>query len=134
MHLDNLKLFSGVVYTESHEWVSVDGNIGTVGITNYAQKELGEIVYIELPKIGQLIKSGDEVCVLESTKAAVDVYSPVSGEIVAINDSLRESPSSVNRDAHHGGWLFQVKLSHPTECKHLLTISQYEAIQTSSKV
>lgn len=128
--LDRQLSFSGAGYTESHEWVSVKGNVGTVGITHYAQKELGEVVYVELPQIGRSIKAGEEVCVLESTKAAVDVYSPVSGKIVAINESLRTSPFCVNKDAEKSGWLFQVELSCPSECKHLLTLSQYEALQS----
>ncbi len=107
-------------YTESHEWISLEGNIGTVGITPYAQKELGNIVHVELPKIGQIIQAGEEACVLESTKAAVDVYSPVSGKIVAVNPSFLETSSTLS------GWLFRIELSQISEVDRLLSLSQYE--------
>jgi len=115
-------------YTESHEWIQIKDNVGTVGITDYAQGELGEIVYIELPKVGQKVKAGQETCVLESTKAAADVYAPVSGKIVAINDELVKGPSSINRTAENVGWLFKIELSNPKEIDHLLTRAQYTAL------
>ena len=82
-------------FTESHEWLQLKGNVGTVGITDYAQRELGEIVFIELPKVGHKVKAGQETCVLESTKAAADVYAPVSGKIIAVNEDLRKNPGSL---------------------------------------
>ncbi|MDP1608410.1 MAG: glycine cleavage system protein GcvH [Chlamydiales bacterium] len=94
----------------SHEWIRVEENIGTVGISDHAQKELGEIVYIELPQIGQLVKEGEEVCVLESTKAAADVYSPASGKVIAVNESVRQTPSLINRAAESSGWLYKIEL------------------------
>ena len=106
--------------TESHEWLQVNGNVGTVGITAYAQNELGEIVFVELPKVGQTVKAKEEVCVLESTKAAADVYAPVSGKIIAINDALKKDPSLINKSAETAGWLFQIELTHPKELEHLL--------------
>jgi glycine cleavage system H protein len=112
-------------YSESHEWISINGKIGIVGITDYAQKELGEIVYIELPKVGQKIKAGGEVCVLESTKAAADIYSPVSGTIVAVNEALRKAPSCLNQAAETTGWLLRIELSNPTELDHLMSREQY---------
>ena len=112
-------------YTESHEWISLQGKVGTIGITDYAQKELGEIVYIELPKVGQKIKAGEEICVLESTKAAADVYAPVSGKVVEVNESLRKSPSSLNQAAESDGWLFRIELSNLGEWNQLLTQAQY---------
>jgi glycine cleavage system H protein len=115
-------------YTESHEWISLDGSIGTVGITEYAQKELGSIVYIELPKIGQEVKAGEGACVLESTKAAVDVYSPVSGKIIAVNDDLRTNPESLKEMTAVSGWLFRVELTQPSECKRLLSLAQYQSL------
>ena len=108
-------------YTDSHEWITVDGTIGTVGITEYAQKELGSIVYIELPKVGQKVKAGEEACVLESTKAAVDVYSPVSGKIIAVNEVLRSDPAGLK-----SGWLFRLELSNPVEMESLLTHAEYQ--------
>jgi glycine cleavage system H protein len=115
-------------FTESHEWIQIKGHNGTVGITEYAQKELGEVVFIELPKVGQLVRAGQEVCVLESTKAASDVYAPVSGKILAINEILRANPSLINREAEGAGWLFQIELTHPHEIDHLLTRERYLAL------
>lgn len=118
-------------FTESHEWLQIkpkEGNIATVGITDYAQRELGEIVYIELPKVGQKVKAGQETCVLESTKAAADVYAPISGKIVAVNEDVRLAPSTINRAAESSGWLFQIEPSHPKELDHLLTRERYNAL------
>ena len=115
-------------FTESHEWIQMKGNVGTVGITDYAQKELGEIVYIELPKIGQKVKAGQEICVLESTKAAADVYAPVSGKIVALNEALRENPSAINKKAESAAWLFQIELANVKELDHLVNREQYNAL------
>jgi glycine cleavage system H protein len=119
-------------YTQTHEWISVDGEMGTVGITNHAQQELGEIVYIELPQRGKSVCAGEEVAVLESTKAAADVYSPVSGEIVAVNLSLKESPHHLNDKAETEGWLFKIKLTKPDELETLLSQEQY--LQLVSKI
>lgn len=118
-------------YTDSHEWIALDGAMGTVGITEYAQKELGVIVYIDLPKIGQELNAGQEACVLESTKAAVDVYSPVSGKVVAVNEALRKDPASLKGVSQESGWLFRIELSQPSECELLLTLSQYQALHSS---
>ena len=115
-----------VFFTESHEWIRVDGSCGTVGISSYAQKELGEIVAIELPKVGSSIKAGDEVCVLESTKAAADVYSPVSGTILSINENLVKNPHALNIEPESRGWLFRIELSNPSEVERLLTGSRYQ--------
>jgi Glycine cleavage system H protein (lipoate-binding) len=98
-------------FTPTHEWISIEGHLATIGISDHAQKELGEIVYVELPKIGQIVQSGEEVCVLESTKAAADVYSPASGKVIAINELLRETPSLINRAAESSGWLYKLELS-----------------------
>lgn len=102
-------------FTESHEWIVLSGKVGTVGITDYAQKELGEIVYIEFPEIGKEVVSGQEVVVLESTKAAADVYSPVSGKILEINESLKEDFGLVNTSPQDQGWLYKIELSKPEE-------------------
>ncbi len=115
-------------YTESHEWIAVDGQVGTVGVTDHAQKELGDIVYIELPQIGKKVKQGEEAVVLESTKAAADVYSPVSGKIVAINDKLKESPEEVNVSPESHGWLFKIELSDPNELIALMDQSTYQTL------
>ncbi|OGN65165.1 MAG: glycine cleavage system protein H [Chlamydiae bacterium RIFCSPHIGHO2_12_FULL_49_9] len=117
-----------IYFTESHEWVKVDGEIATVGITNYAQKELGEIVFIELPKQGRKARSGEEIAVLESTKAAADIYAPISGKITSVNIQLKEQPLLINENPEDEGWLFQMEISHPEELTHLLSVSQYQAM------
>jgi glycine cleavage system H protein len=115
-------------FTQSHEWICTDEGIGTVGITDHAQKELGNIVYLELPPIGKRVKAGEEIAVLESTKAAADIYAPVSGEVVAINESLALSAHLVNQAAESEGWLFKVKLDAVEELEELLTRDQYLAM------
>jgi len=112
-------------FSESHEWIKLDGNIGLVGVTDFAQKELGEIVYIELPKVGSEISRGSEVCVLESTKAASDVYSPVSGKVIEVNSKLLECSELINQSAQDSGWIFKVELSNPIEVKELLSLEEY---------
>ncbi|HSX37247.1 MAG TPA: glycine cleavage system protein GcvH [Chlamydiales bacterium] len=117
-------------YTDFHEWISLDGNRAKVGITKYAQQELGEVVYVELPKVGQMIKAGEEICVLESTKSAVDVYAPCSGEIVAVHDVLHKNPHALNEDPEGFGWIFEIQLSDPKELDHLLSAQEYAALVT----
>ncbi|MBF8263085.1 MAG: glycine cleavage system protein [Parachlamydiales bacterium] len=111
-------------FTPSHEWIRCEKNIGTIGITEYAKDELGEIVHIELPKIGRIVKAGDELCVLESTKSATDVYSPVSGKVKAVNADLK----SINQDAEKLGWLVQIELSNSKELDPLLSKAQYDQL------
>ena len=112
-------------YTESHEWLSLEGKVGTVGITDYAQKELGGIVYIQLPRMGQQVTAGEEIAVLESTKAAADIYSPVSGKIVEVNQALAKTPSLLNQAPETTGWLYRIDLSSPAEWDTLLSRKQY---------
>lgn len=112
-------------YTQGHEWVKVEGDVATVGISDFAQKELGDIVYVELPTVGHALKAGEEAVVLESTKAAVDVYTPVSGTILSINESLRESPEKVNLAPETEGWLFKMRLSHSSELDQLMDAAAY---------
>lgn len=113
-------------YTESHEWMMLEEGIGTVGITDHAQRELGEIVYVELPSVGKKVKAGEEIAVLESTKAAADIYAPVSGEIIAINHLLNDSTQLINQSAEDQGWLFKIQLSDPSEWDKLLDEVQYQ--------
>jgi glycine cleavage system H protein len=112
-------------FTESHEWIKVEEGIGTVGITHYAQKELGEVVYVELPSVGKHVKAGEEIAVLESTKAAADIYTPVSGEIVEINQKLCDFIHYINSSAESEGWLFRIKLANPGELDQLLAAENY---------
>lgn len=115
-------------FTESHEWISIEGEVGRVGVTDYAQRELGEIVYVELPTPGEPLRAGEEGVVLESTKAAADVYSPVSGQVTRCNDQLKGSPELVNRSAEGEGWLFELRLSDPSELDPLLDEKSYRAM------
>ena len=115
-------------YTDSHEWIRMEGNVGTVGITAHAQKELGEIVFVELPEVGSTIKAGEEVSILESTKAAADVYAPVTGTITAINPLLQKNPQLLNQEPESKGWLFQVEIADPKELEKLLTFSEYQGM------
>lgn len=114
-------------YTESHEWIMLEGETAVIGITDYAQKELGEVVYVELPHVGHAVQAGEEAAVLESTKAAVDIYTPISGTIAAVNTSLKTNPESVNHAAEGKGWLFQIRLSNPQELDLFMDKSAYLA-------
>lgn len=114
-------------FTDTHEWIEIEGDVGTVGVSEYAQKELGDVVYVELPKVGKAVRAGEEAAVLESTKAAADVYSPVSGTILEVNRALEQASELVNRSAEADGWLFKIKLSQPGELDKLLDDSSYRA-------
>lgn len=113
-------------FTDSHEWFLMDGSVGAMGITAHAQKELGEIVSIELPKVGTRVVKGDPICVLESTKAAVDVYAPVTGEIVEINPLLYTSVDLLNESPQTDGWLCKIKVTKLSDVETLLSKEQYE--------
>jgi glycine cleavage system H protein len=104
-------------FTDTHEWVSVQDGIGTVGITEYGAKEVGETVYVQLPKIGAHVKAGQEVVVLESTKAAIDITSPVSGEILSVNSAVQQDPTIITQSPEKEGWLFTIRLSDENELK-----------------
>lgn len=104
-----------IKFTDSHEWIRVEGATGIVGITERAAHELGEVVYVELPQVGKQVKSGEAVVVLESTKAATDIYSPVSGSIVEVNQKLLDFIQPINQSPELEGWLFKIQLSHPEE-------------------
>ncbi|HNR78901.1 MAG TPA: glycine cleavage system protein GcvH [Mesotoga infera] len=113
-------------YTKTHEWVSVDGDIATVGISDHAQDHLGDVVYIDLPEAGKSLKKGDVLCTIESVKAASDVYAPVSGKIVEVNVELDSSPETINSDAEGAGWIAKIKLSSPTELDSLMDLEAYK--------
>lgn len=114
-------------FTKTHEWVERDGDVATVGVTNYAQSQLGDIVYVELPKIGMKVKQGEEASVLESTKAAADVYSPVSGTITEVNKELTEKAELVNSSPEKNGWLFKVRLSDISELDSMMDETEYKS-------
>jgi glycine cleavage system H protein len=113
-------------YTKEHEWVNVEGDTGTIGITDHAQKELGDIVYVDLPKAGSMTEKGKTIGSVESVKAVSDIFSPVSGEVVAVNELLATAPEKLNEDPHGSAWLIKIKLSAPDEIKDLLTAAEYQ--------
>jgi glycine cleavage system H protein len=113
-------------YTKEHEWVSVNGEVGTIGITHHAQGELGDIVYVDLPRVGSSVAQGKALGSVESVKAVSDVYSPVSGEVVEVNDLLATSPEKLNEDPHGTAWLIKVRLSAQDEIKNLLSSTDYQ--------
>jgi glycine cleavage system H protein len=121
MYPDNFR------YTKEHEWVLVEGDTATIGITEHAQKELGDIVYVDLPKPGSTAEQGKAVGSVESVKAVSDIYAPVSGEVVAVNELLATSPEKLNEDPHGAAWMFKVKLSAPDEVKQLLSAADYQS-------
>lgn len=113
-------------YTEDHEWVAIAGDVGTVGITDHAQEQLGDIVFVELPDVGSVVSKGDETGVVESVKAASEIYAPVSGEIVEVNAALADAPATANSDPTGTGWFFKIKLSDPAELDGLMDEAAYQ--------
>jgi glycine cleavage system H protein len=114
-------------FTKDHEWVRVDGDIGTVGITKHAAEKLGDVVFVEVPAVGTKLESGKAAGVVESVKAASDVFAPVSGEVIAANDDLAGAPATVNEDAEGRGWFFKVRLANPGELAGLMDRAAYDA-------
>ncbi len=115
-----------VKYTKDHEWVRVDGATAVVGITDYAQTQLGDVVYVELPEVGRKLEQGKEAAVVESVKAASEVYAPISGEVTAANAELAGEPAKVNADPMGGGWFFEMKVANPKELDALMDEAQYK--------
>lgn len=120
-HPENLR------YRESHEWVRVDGDRATIGITDHAQHELGDVVYLDLPKVGRAIGAGEVFGSIESVKAVSDLYAPVSGEVVEVNEALADAPEGVNQSPHDAGWMIVLRMSNPAEVDALMDASAYEA-------
>ncbi len=114
-------------YTPSHEWAKREGNQIRVGITSYAQQEISDVVFVELPKIGKEVVKGKSISVIESVKAAFDIYAPVSGRVVAVNQTLESEPGLVNQDPYGRGWLFEIELKDPSEWETLLDAPQYQS-------
>ncbi|MEE2947127.1 MAG: glycine cleavage system protein GcvH [Verrucomicrobiota bacterium] len=112
-------------YASSHEWVNVEGDTATIGISDHAQEELTELVFIELPEVGSQLTAGDPCAVVESVKTASDIYTPVSGQVIEINDALDSEPGTVNEDPYGDGWFFKVRLSNPEEINDLLSDEEY---------
>ena len=114
-------------YAKSHEWVHVDGDIATVGISDHAQKEISDIVFVELPEIGKQVEAGKQAAVVESVKSASDFYAPVSGEVIEVNEAVKSEPSLANQEAHGKGYFFKIKLSKPEELDNLMSFDDYKA-------
>lgn len=115
-------------YTKEHEWIRLEGgNVAAVGISDYAQDQLGDVVFVELPAVGKKLAKGDEAAVVESVKAASEVYAPVAGEVVAVNDAIAGEPGIVNREPEAGGWFVKLKLSNPADLQSLMDENAYDA-------
>lgn len=117
-----------LLFSKEHEWVKLDGDSATIGITDYAQNALGDIVYVELPKVGSSIKQFSSVGVIESVKAVSDLFTPLSGEIVEVNAALENDPAALNREPYGAGWLLKIRVSDPSEAQALLPPAEYEKI------
>jgi len=113
-------------YTKEHEWIDVQGDTGTIGITDYAQHELGDVVFVEMPKIGAKLTAGKPLGTVESVKAVSEIYSPATGEVTAINDALADSPEKINTDPHASAWLVKLKLANPADVSSLMDAAAYE--------
>jgi len=113
-------------YTKDHEWIKVEGSIGTIGITDYAQHELGDVVFVELPKVGAEIKAGHSFGTVESVKAVSEIFAPVSGTVAETNSALADAPEKINQDPHDAAWLIKVKLADPKEIQSLMDVAAYE--------
>jgi glycine cleavage system H protein len=120
-------------YTKEHEWVLVEGDIGTVGITHHAQEELGDIVYVDLPKAGTRVEQGKSLGSVESVKAVSDIYAPVSGEVVESNAALTDAPEKLNEDPHGSAWLVKIRMSAPAETAGLMSAADYQAYAGAEK-
>ena len=114
------------LYTKDHEWILVQGDIGTIGITDYAQHELGDVVYVDLPEVGDTFESNEPFGSVESVKAVSEVFCPVSGEVVEVNSKLEESPELINQSPHEKAWMIRIRLTNPGETKELLSAQEYE--------
>ena len=122
---------STVKYTRDHEWISIDGKIATVGITDYAQEQLGDLVFVELPEVGKVFDQGESAAVVESVKAASEIYAPVGGEITEANDALGDAPEKINEDATGDGWIFKIKIADASELDELMDEAAYKDYLTS---
>ena len=124
---------SEYLYSREHEWVRVEDDVCVLGITEFAQQELGEVVFVELPEVGQVFDSGDEVGTIESVKAVAEVYTPLAGEVVEINEAVVDDPELINEDPHSEGWLIKVRFSSAADLKQLMNAEQYEEYAKSGE-
>lgn len=124
----NMDLPKDLFYTENHEWLALDGNEATIGITEYAQRELGDVVFVELPEIGDEFEQFDSFGVAESVKAVSDIYVPAGGKVIAINEDLFEQPELINEEPYDGGWLIKIKLTDEDELESLMNYKEYDRL------
>jgi glycine cleavage system H protein len=120
-------------YTKEHEWIGLEGDLATVGITDHAQEELGDIVYVELPKPGAKLEKGKTLGSVESVKAVSDIYAPVSGEVMEVNETLADAPEKINKDPHGDAWLVKIRMTAPGDVNELLSAAEYEAYIAAEK-
>ena len=120
-------------YTREHEWLKVEDDVCTLGVTDFAQGELGEVVFVELPEVGHVFDTGDEIGTIESVKAVAEVYTPVAGEILEVNETLKDDPQSVNQDPHGDGWLVKIRFSSSSDFDDLMDAEAYEAFTKEGK-
>ena len=120
-------------YAKTHEWVEINGKIATVGISDHAQNELGDIVYVDLPEVGKEVKAGESLCSIESVKSASDIYTPVSGKVVEVNTALEDAPETINKSAEGEGWIVKIEVSTPDEVDKLLDRTEYEKLLEGEK-
>mgnify|MGYP001098187744 CR=1 FL=1 len=113
-------------YTKTHEWIKIDGEIAIVGVTDFAQTQMGDIVFVDLPKIGIKVEKEKQACVVESVKSAFDIYSPITGEIIEVNNDLSNDPAKINQEPYGNGWIFKIKILNPSEVNDLMSYSEYE--------
>lgn len=114
-------------YTKDHEWIAIEGSTGTIGITWFAQKELGDVVFVDLPKVGAVLKAGDEFGTIESVKAVSELYAPTGGEVTEVNEALNDHPETVNQDPYGKGWILKIRLADPAEAASLMDAAAYRA-------
>ncbi len=119
-------VIEGLLYTKDHEWVRIDADVATIGITDYAQQMLGDLVFVELPRIGKQCAGGDELAVVESTKAANDIYAPVAGKVIEANDELEAQPELINQDCYSAGWICKLQITDVKSVESLMDSKQYE--------
>ena len=120
-------VIEGLYYTKDHEWAKIDGDIATIGITDYAQESLGELTFVELPEVGRELNQKSELAVVESSKAASDVYAPVTGKVTKVNSELESAPEKINEDCYNAGWICTIQISDNSTIDNLMDSKQYEA-------
>ncbi|MGB9767053.1 MAG: glycine cleavage system protein GcvH [Sulfurihydrogenibium sp.] len=125
--MEEYKIPENLYYTKEHIWVKIENDVATIGITDYGQKQLGDVVFVDLPEVGREVESGEVIASVESVKAVSEVYSPVSGKIISVNEDLANDPSAINADPYGDGWIADIQMSDPSEVEDLMTAEDYKA-------